>query len=281
MKVASRGGSPCGFQAGTELARHCLDSPCSRGDIKSIKLNSPVKGSVYGKGQHGHTSVNSASEIVSKSEKYGLSGAASQSPAKMRTTQDLLESPGDATLPADLSAWLDDMLDTSAQVPLGAGGVASSLIELKSAVDIWHLRIAFGSATGTSSSGLSRVASFEFSLTVIDDGDEEIHTWHTSVPPSPLAQSVWEAMDLRLYRAKKITIEASMPFRIAELQVFGMPLPQCPPGGFLGPNDCGIPAVQRLHSHSSLDCQGSWSEWTACQADCRRKRQEIRTSKPA
>lgn len=172
----------------------------------------------------------------------------------------------------EIQLWQDGLLDTSTQIQLGANGEALVTVELKSVIDLWHIRLAFVSVAGTEA---AQVASFNFSLSVVDDSGEDIHTWETSVPPSPAAQSVWEAMDLRLYRAKTISIKATQPFRIAEFQVFGMPLETCPPGGFLGPSSCSVPVVQRLTSHLSLDCQGAWSEWTACQADCRRKRRVL------
>lgn len=263
MKVAARGGASCAFQAGTELARHCLESPCSRAEIGSIVVNK----------QWDATAQAFQSKL-------------SPDPGTTEFGRDKVgdglgiprEDIGSSDTPTELEVWQDKLLDTSTQVHAGVEGEASATLELKSAVDIWHLRIAFASATGQSGATRAQVGSFECSISVADDSGENIHTWETSVPPSPAAQSVWEAMDLRLYRAKTITIKAGKPFRIGEVQVFGMPLEICPAGGFLGPPTCTIPLVQRLSSHASLDCQGAWSEWTACQADCRRKRYGTATS---
>ncbi|XP_026192662.1 uncharacterized protein LOC34620698 [Cyclospora cayetanensis] len=275
VRTAARGGAACAFQAGTELARHCFEAPCSRVAIHSLTVNDSgngdgvesllVDGSAKREGddQHGTTSVSSYTFRSTYEEV--------QRPYHPRTSIHTGED--DPAASNELRFWQDNLLDTSAPVHLGADGVASAKIELEAPVDLWHLRIAFASTAGQANSGSAKTASFEFSLSVLDDSDEEIHTWETSAPPSPAAQSVWEAMDLRLYRAKYITIRAAQPFRIAEFQIFGMPLELCPKGGFLGNTSCSVPTVQRLRSHSSLDCQGAWSEWTACQADCRRKRQ--------
>lgn len=284
MKVPSRGGSACAFAKDTELSRHCLELPCSRGEIEVLKLNRPAERSTI---TSPAAARNLDVDIISPGESFPIRSiltssvywadtrASAEGRISQRTTS-FEEAPvtiDDSASPEELQAWQDDLLDTSTQVPLGVDGMASATMALKSTLDMWHLRIAFASVAGQSSSATARVASFEFSLTVVDDAGDKIHTWETTVPPSPAAQSIWEAMDLRLYRAKELRIEAAQPFRIAEVQVFGMPLPQCPPGGFLGPASCEVPTVQRLRLHSSLDCQGAWSEWTACQADCRRKRQ--------
>ncbi|CDJ54091.1 hypothetical protein, conserved [Eimeria brunetti] len=269
VKVAGRGGSPCAFQAGTELARHCLESPCSRAEIESIVVNKPsdeaAKTSVpaaFGVGKVFESRV-SLHPDTPKFVGYSLGEPLIRSSENLAVRE----------IPQELEVWQDSLLDTSTQVQVGADGEASATIEMKTAVDVWHLRIAFASAAGQSGVATAQMSSFAFSLSVVDDSGENIHTWETSVPPSPAAQSVWEAMDLRLYRAKTLIIKATQPFRIGEFQVFGMPLETCPTGGFLGPPSCTIPFVQRLSSHESLDCQGAWSEWTACQADCRRKRQ--------
>ncbi|CDJ36238.1 uncharacterized protein EMH_0055230 [Eimeria mitis] len=262
VKVASRGGSACAFQVGTELSRHCLEAPCSRVEIGSIVIN---KQSDDGAKASTREAVQPIVSLDTDNPKFvGINDGE----LLIRSSEDS----GASESPAELEVWQDSLLDTSTQLNVGADGEASATIEMKTAVDVWHLRIAFASATGQSGTTTSQVGSFEFSLSVEDDSGENIHTWQTSVPPSPAAQSVWEVMDLRLYRAKTITIRAANPFRIGEVQVFGMPLETCPTGGFLGPAHCSIPFVQRLNSHASLDCQGAWSEWTACQADCRRKR---------
>lgn len=268
VKVAARGGAACAFQAGTELARHCLESPCSRVEIASIAVNK----------QSFETVHESAFAAVRVAQEFQPKVPVNPDPSEFveyKHSEVLVRSTEDLDVgenPAELELWQDTLLDTSTQVPVGAAGDASATIEMKSAVDVWHLRIAFASAAGQSGSEAAQVGSFDFSISVVDDSGENIHTWETSVPPSPAAQSVWELMDVRLYRAKTITIKSAVPFRIGEVQVFGMPLDTCPTGGFLGPPTCTIPFVQRLKSHDSLDCQGAWSEWTACQADCRRKR---------
>lgn len=276
VKLPSRGGSACAFQAGIELSRHCLESPCSRAEIESIELNKPVPGGAGTPAtevaEFADKDINEGQPVLREAAPAGSDakdavGGSAEDPAEVFQRSD------GAAVPEELQTWQDNLLDTSAQVPLGADGMASATIELKDAVDLWHVRIAFTSAAGQTKAGTSSIASFEFLLSVMDDAGDEIHTWQTSVPPSPASQSVWEAMNLRLYRAKTIRLKAAQPFRVAELQMFGMPLPQCPPGGFLGPASCSVPTVQRLRSHNSLDCQGAWSEWTACQADCRRKRQ--------
>ncbi|OEH80500.1 hypothetical protein cyc_04117 [Cyclospora cayetanensis] len=204
VRTAARGGAACAFQAGTELARHCFEAPCSRVAIHSLTVNDSgngdgvesllVDGSAKREGddQHGTTSVSSYTFRSTYEEV--------QRPyhprASIHTGED------DPAASNELRFWQDNLLDTSAPVHLGADGVASAKIELEAPVDLWHLRIAFASTAGQANSGSAKTASFEFSLSVLDDSDEEIHTWETSAPPSPAAQSVWEAMDLRLYRAK-------------------------------------------------------------------------------
>ncbi|CDI81169.1 hypothetical protein, conserved [Eimeria acervulina] len=206
VKVAARGGASCAFQAGTELARHCLESPCSRAEIGSIVVNKQW-------------------DATAQAFQSKLSPDPGTSEFGRHKVGDGLGIPrediGSSDTPTELEVWQDKLLDTSTQVHAGVEGEASATLELKSAVDIWHLRIAFASATGQSGATRAQVGSFECSISVADDSGENIHTWETSVPPSPAAQSVWEAMDLRLYRAKTITIKAGKPFRIGEVQVFG------------------------------------------------------------
>ncbi|CDJ69758.1 hypothetical protein, conserved [Eimeria necatrix] len=265
VKVASRGGSACAFQAGVELAKHCLESPCSRVDIGNILINrQPVNAdgepdAASASMKNGTLSLHT--QISGPSATLKFAGRLPEELTPQLDEQMLrsFDKLGNSESP-EIQLWQDGLLDTSTQIQLGANGEALVTVELKSVIDLWHIRLAFVSVAGTEA---AQVASFNFSLSVVDDSGEDIHTWETSVPPSPAAQSVWEAMDLRLYRAKTISIKATQPFRIAEFQVFGMPLETCPPGGFLGPSSCSVPVVQRLTSHLSLDCQGAWSEWTA------------------
>ncbi|KAL8273457.1 hypothetical protein Esti_002523 [Eimeria stiedai] len=277
VKIPSRGGSGCTFEEDSELSSMCLAYPCSRGQLASVELNPSFTAKAPQEVRRQNNIPSEASMLknadVSK-QPFPQSRSMTRSENEHRFGQQESRSAVSRTLnmhsrSAEVSIWQDDMLDTSLEVPSGADGTASASLNLETALDLWHLRITFSSATIQSDAASKSVVSFEFSLSVVDDGGEEIHTWRTVVPPSPAPQSVWEALDMRLYRAKQILIKASQPFRIAETQVFGMPLPACPPGGFLGPSGCNTHLLQRLRSHESLDCQGAWSEWTVCQLRCR------------
>ncbi|KAL8429148.1 hypothetical protein ACSSS7_006752 [Eimeria intestinalis] len=239
VKVPARGGSGCSFEEGTELSTMCLAPPCSRGQLASVELNPSFTVQAPG-AQTNTTSETTRFESADFPTEPFLD---SRSRTSDRNEQILGQkelpsafssSTNERSSPAAVNVWQDGMLDKSVEVPLGADGAAIATIGLEAALDLWHLRITFSSMPVQSGSALQSVTSFEFSLSVVDDGGEEIHTWRTVVPPSPAPHSVWEALDMRLHRAKHIVIKASRPFRIAEAQAFGMPLPACPPGGFLG-----------------------------------------------
>ncbi|KAL8441951.1 hypothetical protein Emed_007447 [Eimeria media] len=278
VKVPPRGGSGCSIEEGAELSRMCLASPCSRGRLATVQLNS---NSTAKRPQTAEAQMSTSPDA--RTFKDAEDPEELSAHFKDKTANELAESldwqepssgsssPNMRIQAADLTVWQDGALDKSLEVPPEADGTASATIDLEAALDLWHLRITFSSFAVQSGIPSEGFASFEFSVSLVDDDGEEIHTWQTVVPPSPASQSVWEALDMRVHRVKQIVIKALQPFRVAEIQAFGMPLPACPPGGFLGPSECSRQSLQRLHSFQSLDCQGAWSEWTVCQVDCRRK----------
>lgn len=246
-----------------------MQSPCSRGKITNIETSGAPAAAR-------NLSASFRNRLLLKMSKISSTSFSMDKREDAANTA-LNKTAEQSAASAEVQLWQDDMFDNSTEVPLGDNGEASARLQLEKALDLWHLRIVFSSAAGQTKVDTTPVPPFRFTLSVHDDAGKEIHTWETNVPPSPAAQSVWEAMDLRLYRAQFLTLKSQQSFNVAEVLVFGMPLDRCPAGGFLGPQDCIVPTVERMRSHDSLDCKGAWSEWTACQADCRRKR-KVKTS---
>ncbi|KAL8426899.1 hypothetical protein Efla_002507 [Eimeria flavescens] len=237
VKLPPRGGLACAFEEGAELSRLCLESPCSQGGISSVHFNLlPDVVALRAAARAGSYTDNT--QNVTPEDASAQSGATAVLGQQRDMQQQKLHA-NDVKAPnaflrlGEQHVWQDEKLDTSTPVLLGTNGVASATIELEHSVDIWHIRIAFASAAVQSNPAEEGVASFKFALSVLDDAGDEIHKWQTYVPPTPAAQSFWELLDVRLYRAKSLIIESLQSFRVAELQVFGMPLPTCPPGGFL------------------------------------------------
>lgn len=202
-------------------------------------------------------------------------------PAEAAVSALLRESVQDSRSTAeDFAEAFDGKWDTFVLVsPPAKGQAASVQWTFESPMDLWHIRIGFASGAspkkglaGSLTTGVMQA--FPFSLSVLDDAGFEIHTWKTQAPPSVAHVTVWEALDLRLYRAKKMVLSAEAAFRLGELHLMGMPLDECPASGFLGPPECEAPVGPVLKNYDSVDCQGAWSEWTGCQIDCRRTRSE-------
>ncbi|EPR63708.1 putative transmembrane protein [Toxoplasma gondii GAB2-2007-GAL-DOM2] len=159
-------------------------------------------------------------------------------------------------------------------------------VELMDASDVWEVSLAFLVKPEEWGTGIrftcvaydrqrNAVASREGLLGRIPPANvlETLEGW---------AVALWSWQHIRLFGVQTLecSAHASSADRelvLAEAEFIGKVSGLCPPEGFFGRSECPSEEARLVFDVAALDCQGTWSEWSLCDANCLSSRLFTRT----